>query len=45
LLFGKRRYDVQSPTPNRNVVVADGRITCFGGGNELGMIQLTVFNP
>ena len=41
----KRRYDVLSLTRHLNILVADGRVTLFGGGNEWGAIQPTVFNP
>jgi hypothetical protein len=44
-LLSKRRYDVLSPTRNLNILVAEGRVTFFGGGDDWGMIQPRVLNP
>jgi hypothetical protein len=44
-LPGKRRYDVLSLARSLNILVADGRVTFFRGGNELGLVQPRVLNP
>ena len=44
-LLTKRRYEFLSLTRNLNILVADGRVRFFGGGNEWGPIQPRVVNP